>query len=159
MKYILELIYYCFCFSLVCVVARGKNPLNILCFYPKNLKEKAIELGLSTNKKINIQCLFILLSLTLVMASNLYLIVCIWNKSQSFTSIFLESLFFLQLWNIYDACIMDKLWPEKNDFWMIPEIKHLWSPPTFKEIFFKRLPYVPALIIFSLLAALFFPLI
>ncbi|HPX70176.1 MAG TPA: hypothetical protein PLO47_00375 [Bacillota bacterium] len=158
MRYILQLIYYCITFSLVCVLVRGRKPINILCFHPKESQERAFELGLTDKKTMIFKRNVILLIMALVMTLNLYFIIRIWNKAEDFKTVFYQALFFLQLWNVYDGIIMDKLWAEVNDFWMIPELKDMWAIPDWLAVFKKRLPYIPLLLLFAFIAARLFPL-
>lgn len=158
MLYLWQLIYFCIVFSLTCVVVRGKNPINILCFHPKETQNRAFELGLTDKKTMIFKRNIILLIMATVMTLNLFLIIRIWNKVEGFKAIFYQASFFLQLWNVYDGVVMDKLWAEVNDFWMIPELKDLWSVPDWFTVFKKRLPYVPFLLFCAFIAGKLFPL-
>lgn len=97
--------------------------------------------------------------MVLVMTINLFLIIRIWNRAEDFKTVFNQALFFLQFWNVYDGAVMDKMWAEINDFWMIPEIKDMWAIPSWSVIFKKRLPYVPILVLFAFIAGKIFPLL
>lgn len=158
MRYILQLIYYCIVFSLICMGARGSNPINILCFHPKDTQNRAFELGLTDRKTMIFKRNIILLIMVLVMTLNLFFIIRIWNNVEDFKTVFYQALFFLQLWNVYDGVVMDKLWAEINDFWMIPEIEDLWAVPDWFTVFKKRLPYVPFLLLCAFIAGKLFPL-
>lgn len=153
MLYIIQLIIYCATFSLICVAARANNPINILYFYPKDMQEKAFELGLTNKKSMKIKMSIMLSILFLVMIAELFIIIKFWNNVSRFKPAFYQAMFFLQLWNIYDGIVMDKLWPEKSDFWIIPELKDIYIVPSWSEIIKKRLIFIPFLFLFALIMA------
>lgn len=152
MCYLLQFIYYCIVFSLTCVAVRGTNPLNILCFHPKETQKRAFELGLTDQKTMTFKRIIVLLIIAIVMTLNLFFIIRVWNKAEDFKTVFYQTLFFLQLWNVYDGVVMDKLWAEVNDFWMIPELKDLWYVPDWFTVLKRRLLYVPFLLLCAFIA-------
>ncbi|MDO5755747.1 MAG: hypothetical protein Q4P28_05880 [Tissierellia bacterium] len=156
MKFLLEIMIYCICFSLICVLLRGRDGKNMLMFYPKELKRYAIKKGIATKKELRRRFVAANILLAILMTANLYLIVCVWNHKTIFSEILVQNLIILQVWNIYDGIVMDKIWPEHSDFWIMDEMKHLWKGISFKELLLKRIIYIPITVLWAYLAALVF---
>ena len=53
------------------------------------------------------------------MLTLLILIIAVWNRVSDFKTAYLQALLFLEVMNIYDGIVIDKLWVGHSKFWIL----------------------------------------
>ena len=120
---ILQLILFCALFTLMVKIGVGNNALNGLYFYPKPVREKVYELGLTDRETVAKKRKRFMIAFFAVMAAALILIIRVWNGIQSFWAAYWQALIFLEVMNWYDGIVIDRLWVGHSRFWDIPGIE------------------------------------
>ena len=117
---VLQLILYCLLFTgMVRYAVRG-GAIDGLYFYPKTVQERAIELGLTTQETIKKRRKIFMTEFYIVMLTAIVLIIGLWNRVYDFKTAYLQTLLFLEVMNIYDGIIIDKIWVGYSKFWLLP---------------------------------------
>ena len=83
--------------------------INGLYFYPKAVQERAYEIGLTDRETVKKQRKRFMTLFYIVMLSALVLIIAVWNRVIDFKNAYLQALLFLEVMNIYDGVVIDKL--------------------------------------------------
>ena len=138
MKTVIELIVYCGIFTLLVKVFAGNDPLNCLYFYPKEVQERVYELELTdreTVKKKRKMFLIIFISAMLVV---LVIIIRYVNNTCGYWNAYWHALLFLEVMNVYDGIVIDKIWVGYDRFWLIDEVKDIPYIQSWKQVFRKR---------------------
>ena len=90
-----------------------------LYFYPKTVQERAIEIGLTTQETIKKKRKIFMTEFYIVMLTALVIIISLWNHVTDFKTAYLQALLFLEVMNIYDGIVIDKIWVGYSKFWLI----------------------------------------
>ena len=72
------------------------------------------------------------------MLTALILILAVWNQISDFKSAYLQALLFLEVMNVYDGIVIDKLWVGHSRFWMIPGTEEIPYVQTWPQVLKKR---------------------
>ena len=131
---ILQLVLFCALFTLMVKIGVGNNALNGLYFYPKPVREKVYELGLTDRKTVAKKRKRFMTAFFAVMAAALILILRVWNGNQSFWT----ALLFLEVMNWYDGIVIDRLWVGHSRFWVIPGTEEVPFVQTWPQVLKKR---------------------
>lgn len=78
----------------------------------------------------------------------LIIIVGVINEADTFKSAYLQSLLFLEIMNIYDGIVIDKIWVGHSKLWKIDGMEDVPFVQSWKQVLTKR----------SILAAIWIPL-
>ena len=117
---LLQLFLYCLLFTAMVKIAVGDNAVNGLYFYPQPVQDRAIALGLTDRETVRRRFRRFMTAFYLVMLVALLGIVGIWNGVRDFGSAYWQSLLFLEVMNVYDGVVIDKLWVGHSRFWQLP---------------------------------------
>ena len=112
--------------------------VNGLYFYPKAVQDRAIELGISDRATIDRRFKRFMSSFYIVMLAALVLIIGLWNKASNFGTAYLQALLFLEVMNVYDGIVIDKLWVGHSKFWVIPGLEDMPYVQTWRQVLKKR---------------------
>ena len=74
----------------------------------------------------------------IVMLIALVLIIGLWNHVSDFQTAYLEALLFLEVMNIYDDIMIDKIWGGKSKFWLLPGCEDIPYVQTWLQVLKKR---------------------
>ena len=107
---VLQLLIYCLLFTAMVKIAVIGGAVNGLYFYPKEVQDRAIELGLIDRNTMNRKRKCFMIPFFIVMLAALVLIIGLWNGASSFGEAYWQALLFLEVMNIYDGVVIDKLW-------------------------------------------------
>lgn len=140
----LQLILYCLLFTLMVRIAVIGGAINGLYFYPKTVQYRAIALGLTDAKTINQKRKRFMVSFYIVMLVALVLIIGVINKISTFKDAYLQALLFLEVMNVYDGIVIDKLWVGHSRFWVLEGLEDVEFVQTWRQVLKKR--SMPALI-------------
>ena len=135
---ILQLVLYCLLFTLMVRYSVRGGAVNGLYFYPKTVQERAIELGLTTQKTIKKKRKIFMTEFYIVMLTALVLIIGLWNQVSDLKTAYLQALLFLEVMNIYDGIVIDKIWVGYSKFWMLPGCEDIPYVQTWMQVLKKR---------------------
>ena len=74
----------------------------------------------------------------IVMLVTLLLIIGVWNGVSDFRTAYWQGLLFLEVMNIYDGIVIDKLWVGYSKFWVIPGLEDIPYVQTWAQMLKKR---------------------
>lgn len=135
---LLQIFLYCLLFTAMVKIAVGDNAVNGLYFYPQPVQDRAIALGLTDRETVRRRFRRFMTAFYLVMLAALLGIVGIWNGIRDFGSAYWQSLLFLEVMNIYDGVVIDKLWVGHSRFWQLPGAEDLPYVQTWGQVLRKR---------------------
>ncbi len=141
----------CFLLLIVCVVGIANGPVGLVVLYERNVQDRAVELGLTTTKKIKrsfiISCIAMFLPIFTLVPFMVYYI----NGAEGFLEGFWQMTAILLIQGLFDRFFIDWYWVGKTKAWLIPGTEDL-------------MPYIPTrvkigkwlgtLVMFPALAAL-----
>ena len=134
----IQLILYCTLFTLMVKIGVGNNALNGLYFYPKPVREKVYELGMTDRETTAKKRKRFMTAFFAVMAAALILIIRFWNGFHSFWPAYWQALLFLEVMNWYDGIVIDRLWVGHSRFWIIPGTEEIPFVQTWPQVLKKR---------------------
>ena len=79
-----------------------------------------------------------MISFYIVMLAALVLIIGLWNGASSFGEAYWQALLFLEVMNIYDGVVIDKLWVGHSQFWVLPRLEDAPFVQTWRQVLKKR---------------------
>lgn len=135
---ILQLILYCLLFTAMVRLAVRGGAADGLYFYPKPVQERAFSIGLRDRDTIARKRRQFMTAFYLVMLTALVLIIALWNRIGTFGAAYLQALLFLEVMNIYDGIVIDKLWVGHSKFWILPGTEDLPFVQTWAQVLKKR---------------------
>ena len=135
---VLQLILYCALFTLMVKYAVRGGAINGLHFYPKAVQDRAIEISLTDSKTMNRKRKRFMTLFYVVMLAALVLIIAFWNRVRDFRTAYLQALLFLEVMNVYDGIVIDKLWVGNSKFWILPGCEDLPYIQTWTQVLKKR---------------------
>ena len=112
--------------------------INGLYFYPKAVQDRAIEIGLTDRETMNRKRKRFMTLFYVVMLTALVLIIAFWNRVRDFQTAYLQALLFLEVMNVYDGFVIDKLWVGYSKFWLLPGCEDLPYIQTWAQVLKKR---------------------
>lgn len=110
---------------LVCAFGIRKGAVGMVHLYHQDVKERCVELGLTTYEKIARNSkLFKLICLPGYIA---YVLVCVYvvNGTQGFANGFWQLLVILMIMNVIDRLVVDEWWVGHTTMWTIPGTEDL----------------------------------
>ncbi len=138
MLYVFQLILYCALFTLMVKYAVRGGAIDGLYFYPKTVQERAMEIGLTDTKTMNRKRKRFMALFYVVMLTALVLIIAFWNRVRDFQRAYLQALLFLEVMNVYDGIVIDKIWVGYSKFWILPGCEDLPYIQTWSQVLKKR---------------------
>ncbi len=135
---VLQLIIYCLIFTLMVRYAVRGGAVDGLYFYPKTVQERAIEIGLTTQETIKKKRKIFMTEFYIVMLVALVLIIGLWNRVTDFKTAYFQALLFLEVMNVYDGIVIDKIWVGYSKFWLIPGCEDIPYVQTWLQVLKKR---------------------
>ena len=135
---VLQLALYCLLFTAMVKIAVIGGAVNGLYFYPKAVQDRAIELGLIGRNEMNRKRKRFMISFYIVMLAALVLIIGAWNGVTGFGEAYLQALLFLEVMNVYDGIVIDKLWVGHSKFWVLPGLEDMPYVQTWRQVLKKR---------------------
>ena len=109
-----------------------------LYFYPKTVQKRAIEIGLTTQETVKKKRKVFMTEFYIVMLVALVLIIGLWNHVSDFKTAYLQALLFLEVMNIYDGIVIDKIWVGYSKFWILPGCEDIPYVQTWMQVLKKR---------------------
>jgi len=112
--------------------------INGLYFYPKAVQERAYEIGLTDRETVKKQRKRFMTLFYIVMLTAIVLIIAVWNGVSDFRTAYLQALLFLEVMNIYDGVVIDKLWVGHSRFWILKGTEDIPFVQTWAQVLKKR---------------------
>ena len=135
---VLQLVIYCLIFTLMVRYAVRGGAVDGLYFYPKTVQERAVEIGLTTQEEIKKKRKIFMTEFYITMLVALVLIIDLWNHVTDFKTAYLQALLFLEVMNIYDGVVIDKIWVGYSKFWLLPGCEDIPYVQTWMQVLKKR---------------------
>ena len=134
----LQLTLFCLLFTLMVKLAVCDDPLNALYFYPKPVQERVYQLGLTDEAVVRRRRGRFMAVFFITMLVMLLLIIGVWNRIRAFWPAYWQALLFLEVMNVYDGIVIDKLWVGNSRFWLLPGCEDLLYIQTWAQVLKKR---------------------
>ena len=135
---VLQLLLYCLLFTAMVKIAAIGGAVNGLYFYPKAVQDRAIELGLIDRDTMNRKRKCFMIPFFIVLLAALVLIIGLWNGASTFGKAYWQALLFLEVMNVYDGVVTDKLWVGHSRFWVLPGLEEVPFVQTWEQVLKKR---------------------
>ena len=116
---------------LICVVGIANGPVGLVVFYEQDVKDRVVELGLTTAEKIKRTSLISGLALFIPELTVIPAVVYFYNGVDGFWNGFLQLLGIYMIANLFDRLFIDEWWVGHTKAWIIPGTEELR-------------PYIPA---------------
>ena len=157
---LIQLVLYCLLLVVIVKVAVRDNAVNGLYFYPKEVQEKAYEIGLTDRETVRKQRTACMIALYVFLAAAPVLFIGAWNGVSDFKTAYLQALLFLEVMNWFDGIVIDMLWVGHSSFWVLPGLEDVPYVQTWGQMVKKRvivsLVWVAGAAIIAGLVVLFF---
>ena len=134
----LQLCLYCLLFTAMVRYSVRGGAINALYFYPKAVQERTYEIGLTDRETVKKQRKRFMTLFYIVMLTVLVLIIAVWNRVNDFKTAYLQALLFLEVMNIYDGIVIDKLWVGHSKFWILKGTEDIPFVQTWTQVLKKR---------------------
>ena len=99
MIYVLQNLIYCLLFILMIKIGVGNSALNGLYFYPKAVRERVYELGLTDRQTVKKKKIIFMTAFYIVMLTAILLIIGLWNGVRDFWTGYIQALVMLEVMN------------------------------------------------------------
>ena len=135
---VLQLLLYCLLFTAMVRIAVIGGAVNGLYFYPQAVQNRAIALGLIDRETMNRKRRRFMIAFYLVMLVALVIIIGVWNRASAFGEAYWQALLFLEVMNVYDGIVIDKLWVGHSQFWVLPGLEDVPFVQTWQQVLKRR---------------------
>ena len=147
---IIEGIVMCFVLLLICVVGIANGPVGLVVFYEQEVKDRVVQLGLTTRKRIKRISILTVAALFIPTLVLVPLIVYGINGARGFWNGFWQMLAILMISGLFDRIFIDWWWVGNTKAWIIPGTEDL-RPYIYGKTLVKK--WVGTLVGFPILAA------
>ena len=139
MLYIIQIAIFCLLFIIMVRIGVGNSALNGLYFYPKAVRERVYELGLTDRQTVKKKKIMFMTAFYIVMLTAILLIIGLWNGVRDFWTGYIQALVMLEVMNWFDGIVIDKIWVAKSKFWVIAGTEDIPFVQTWKQVLKKRI--------------------
>ena len=137
---------------IICVVGVANDgPVGLVVFYEKEVQDRVIELGLTTQEKIKRTTLVTGIALFVPVLTLVPVMVYLYNGAQGFLDSFLQMSGIYLIMGLFDRLFIDCYWVNHTNAWVIPGTEDLRPYIYGKTLIYK---WIGTLIVFPLFAAL-----
>ena len=147
---IIEGIVMCFILLIICVVGIANGPVGLVLFYEQEVKDRVVELGMTTREKIKRISILTMIALFVPMIVLVPLMVYGINGARGFWNGFWQMLVILMISGLFDRIFIDWWWVGHTKAWIIPGTEDL-RPYIYGKTLVKK--WVGTLVGFLILAA------
>ena len=121
----------CFLLLMICVAGTANGPVGLIVFYEQNVKDRVVELGMTTPDRIRRTSVISSLALFIPQLTVVPAVVYFFNGVDGFWNGFLQLLGIYMIANLFDRLFVDEWWVGHTKAWIIPGTEDL-------------MPYIPA---------------
>lgn len=117
------------------LVGRGKGKMGGIQFYPKEVRKRVVECGLTTENNIKNQAVFSMTLLILIDIIVPFIMVYFVNGGRTYWDFVWQWCVLFMGQELYDWFAVDVYWVASTDWWLIPEaqdLEYLWHVPKVK---------------------------
>jgi len=117
------------------LVGGKKGKMGGIQFYPKQVQQRAVECGLTTEEKIKKQYMFSSVLLLLMDIVVPFIMIYFINGGRSYWEFVWQWCVLFMGQELCDWLLVDVYWVACTDWWLIPEatdLEHLWHDPKIK---------------------------
>lgn len=147
---VLEGLAMSFWLLLVCVVGIANGPVGLVVFYEKDVKDRVIQLGLTTPEKIKKSAILTSLALFLPVLILVPVLVYFVNGARGFWDGFTQMTVIYLIMNLFDRLFIDWYWVGHTKAWDIKGTEDL-KPYITKKTLLKK--WLGMIIVFPALSA------
>lgn len=122
---LIEGIVMCFVLLIVCVVGIANGPVGLVVFYEQEVKDRVVELGLTTKEKIQKTSIITAIALFVPMLVLVPLMVYGINGAKGFWDSHWQMLAILMIGGLFDRIFIDWWWVGHTKAWIIPGTEDL----------------------------------
>ena len=148
---IIEGIVMCFILLLICVVGIANGPVGLVVFYEQEVKDRVVELGMTTRERIKRISILTMIALFVPMIVLVPLMGYGINGARGFWNGFWQMLVILMISGLFDRIFIDWWWVGHTKAWIIPGTEDL-RPYIYGKTLVKK--WVGTLVGFPILAAI-----
>ena len=150
MLVVLEGLMMAFWLLLICVVGIADGPVGLVVFYEQDVKDRVVELGLTTPERIKKATMISSLAIFIPMITVVPALVCCFNRAEGFIEVFTQITCIYLISGLFDRLFIDEYWVGHTKAWEIPGTEDL-KPYIPKETRIKK--WIGTMIGMPLLAA------
>ena len=147
---IIEGIVMCFILLIICVVGIANGPVGLVVFYEQEVKDRVVELGMTTREKIKRISILTMIALFVPMIVLVPLMVYGINGARGFWNGFCQMLVILMISGLFDRIFIDWWWVGHTKAWIVPGTEDL-RPYIYGKTLVRK--WVGTLVGFPILAA------
>jgi len=151
MLVIIEGLVLCFWLLLVCVVGIANGPVGLVVFYEQEVKDRVVELGLTTEEKIKKKSIITVIALFIPMLVLPPLMVYGINGAEGFWNGYRQILIILLISGLFDRIFIDWWWVGHTKAWIIQGTEDL-MPYIYGKTLIKK--WLGTIVGFPILAAI-----
>ena len=122
---LIEGIVMCFVLLIICVVGIANGPVGLVVFYEQEVKDRVVELGLTTKEKIQKTSIITVIALFVPMLVLVPLMVYGINGAKGFWDSYWQMLAILMVSGLFDRIFIDWWWVGHTKAWIIPGTEDL----------------------------------
>ena len=122
---LIEGIVMCFVLLIICVVGIANGPVGLVVFYEQEVKNRVVELGLTTKEKIRKTSIITVIALFVPMLVLVPLMVYGINGAKGFWDGYWQMLVILMISGLFDRIFIDWWWVGHTKAWIIPGTEDL----------------------------------
>ena len=148
---IIEGIVMCFVLLIICVIGIANGPVGLVVFYEQEVKDRVVELGLTTKEKIQKTSIITVAALFIPMLVLVPLMVYGINGAKGFWDGYWQMLAILMISGLFDRIFIDWWWVGHTKAWIIPGTEDL-MPCIYGKTLVKK--WLGTLVGFPILAAI-----
>ena len=110
---------------IICVVGIANGAVGLVTFYEQDVKDKVVELGLTTAEKIKKASAISGIALFVPVLTVVPAVVYFYNGVDGFLNGFLQLLGIYMIMNLFDRLFIDEWWVGHTKAWIIPGTENL----------------------------------
>ena len=122
---LIEGIVMCFVLLIICVVGIANGPVGLVVFYEQEVKDRVVELGLTTKEKIQKTSIITVIALFVPMLVLVPLMVYGINGAKGFWDGYWQMLAIQMISGLFDRIFIDWWWVGHTKAWIIPGTEDL----------------------------------
>ena len=148
---LIEGIVMCFVLLIICVIGIANGPVGLVVFYEQEVKDRVVELGLTTKEKIRKTSIITVAALFIPMIVLVPLMVYGINGATGFWDGYWQMLVILMISGLFDRIFIDWWWVGRTKAWVIPGTEDL-MPYIYGKTLVRK--WLGTLVGFPILAAI-----